>query len=695
MRKFKNLQEHFKKYRAAKEQHRIQLNTFVRVALAAPALSDRKLQELSVEWLLDDTNEQPIGKSRIGSVRSTIAHVLLEQQRDALRERIAAYAATHDGVVRLIILHVHDEARLRVKSYTASDAIRNVPRTRYTPVFNAVLQVKVGYEGSPLPYVLELEPLASKTAQNLATALLLQLEEVLKQLPQDVTISEVQVEHLMVGDGIASNQQAARKLLHHMTCAEAGPCPALRPRYRCVVLRCASHAANLVMAAAVACDPDLGGPDVFVETLSRLCKYVLPDAGEFLLFRLRSQLIRDTILMQTRPCPAAQHALHSMQQLYGRQVVPDKLLCCRPYALGSVETSVPPDTSDEEHLQFVVETCRKLLLEPEERPCITRFWRFGSCAMQMFRYILLRINTAELFKPPANHRGEGQKRMASVAAFFQQEGTPQFLREVTLAARLVLRAQGVASRRLDPENRPNIVSLVKGAVEEESAKLLADIFGLILKGVDLELDVLRTVQRLLVVFINIVIRFSVYAEYPFRLCLLVKDWNPVRYAQEGLRFLDADAEALDTGFSKPFRQEAMRSCLQGHAQHKQGHAQLGDHGRRQLALDYLFSDRAQEELKAVFGSVLATSLDVERSHNIVKQASERMSGTPLPLGLASRTHILQQYHIWRRPKLQQRADELKNLRKARFMNAQALAVREQHNILPKGTGQLHWEESST
>jgi len=45
-------------------------------------------------------------------------------------------------------------------------------------VFNAVVSVAVGYQTGVLtPYLLELVPLASKTAENLATALEVQLQE--------------------------------------------------------------------------------------------------------------------------------------------------------------------------------------------------------------------------------------------------------------------------------------------------------------------------------------------------------------------------------------------------------------------------------------------------------------------------------------------------------------------------------------
>jgi hypothetical protein len=178
------------------------------------------------------------------------------------------------------------------------------------------------------------------------------------------------------------------------------------------------------------------------------------------------------------------------------------------------------------------------------------------------------------------------------------------------------------------------------------------------------------------------------------LTLLDKSWSPVVYSREALRFLQAAEGEVDVGFGLPLRRAAWRSKPHSETQGQaQAHAQAQAQGQAQLqaALGYLSSDQVQCELKAVCTAVLTTSLDVERSHNVVKQASERLSGLPSSVALASRTHILQQYHIWRRAKMKERRSDVTSVRKRRFMNAQALAVRENSAVLPQGIGHLHWE----
>ena len=171
-------QEKFGAFKGAKDQHRVQLNTYARVALADPALSERRLEELARRWTLDEEEEAVVGRSTIGSIRNGLVEFLVRRQRENLSNRIKQYAVTHRGAVHVLVLHVHDEALLRLKSYTAEPGGPNRPRARSTPVFNAVVSVAVGYQtGVLVPYLLELVPLASKTAESLATALEVQLQE--------------------------------------------------------------------------------------------------------------------------------------------------------------------------------------------------------------------------------------------------------------------------------------------------------------------------------------------------------------------------------------------------------------------------------------------------------------------------------------------------------------------------------------
>ena len=345
-------------------------------------------------------------------------------------------------------------------------------------------------------------------------------------------------------------------------------------------------------------------------TLSRLCKHVLVEAGELLQFRLRRMLLRDMVVRSDAPDEAARAIGRGMQLLYGHQAVPDSLLRSRPYGLLCPHTVTHPGGAQEEDQAAVIECIRKLLLQPEERPVVTRFWRFGSCAMQLCRYVIMGIDTGELFAPTPSQRTQGHHRMAAVAAYFRDPGTQQQLREVSLAARLVLRAQGVASRLSGPGGIPNIVSLVKGEVQEQTSLLLTQILVQILAAADPVLQVQSAVLHLMNTYITMIWRFDSYNEYPFRLALLVKSWNPIYFAREAMCFLKAAEDEVDVGFGLPLRRAAWRSNphsrTQGQAQ-GQGQTQEQDHAQLQAALDYLFSDQVHCELKAVCAAVLTTS----------------------------------------------------------------------------------------
>ena len=72
-------QEKFCAFKGAKDQHRVQLNTFVRVTLADPALSERRLEELARRWTLDEEEEVVVGRSTIGSIRNGLVEFLFRQ----------------------------------------------------------------------------------------------------------------------------------------------------------------------------------------------------------------------------------------------------------------------------------------------------------------------------------------------------------------------------------------------------------------------------------------------------------------------------------------------------------------------------------------------------------------------------------------------------------------------------------------
>ena len=79
---------------------------------------------------------------------------------------------------------------------------------------------------------------------------------------------------MLVGDGITTNENAAKRVLHHML----GEGAVDRIDYRILVWKCSSHQANLCVAAAIAGEHMTNALDncELCATLSRLYKYLVP-----------------------------------------------------------------------------------------------------------------------------------------------------------------------------------------------------------------------------------------------------------------------------------------------------------------------------------------------------------------------------------------------------------------------------------
>ena len=109
-------------------------------------------------------------------------------------------------------------------------------------------------------------------------------------------------------------------------------------------------------------------------------------------------------------------------------------------------------------------------------------------------------------------------------------------------------------------------------------------------------------------------------EYPCRVVLMSKAWNPCDFHQEILRFLGAPEELLDTGYSASLRKEARlsgRPCGSTHTD----------------AILHLSSPPVQEELATIARFLEVSTLDVERKHNY-----DRRCEAPTVTSVAKASH---------------------------------------------------------
>ena len=147
------------------------------------------------------------------------------------------------------LLHVHDEATLRLRSFREG---LSTERSRKSSVQQHALWLFPD-DNPGLPVFAELDALSDKTAPTLATSLDKVMRSVASVCQRGVDLvarpedAEVWFVHVLVGDAVGTNVAAARMVL-----AKArGTLLAPGFFYFVMVVRCANHQANLVIGSVV------------------------------------------------------------------------------------------------------------------------------------------------------------------------------------------------------------------------------------------------------------------------------------------------------------------------------------------------------------------------------------------------------------------------------------------------------------
>ena len=126
----------------------------------------------------------------------------------------------------------------------------------------------------------------------------------------------------LFGDGIFTNAAAARLL---WSWAAAAP---VAPHYRLLVITCSTHVANLVVRTAICDDERNADNSPLVATCVRFFKYLMPEYAAEFVARLRAVVEARLQLHPGTPPPAVVAQWIELQELYGKQVIPDSL--CSP-----------------------------------------------------------------------------------------------------------------------------------------------------------------------------------------------------------------------------------------------------------------------------------------------------------------------------------------------------------------------------
>lgn len=235
------------------KERRMEQEWIVRVMLAAPHTSGRALAQAFRDVAGSDACT--VSRSTIGRIKDARAEMYPEMVLQAVAMSLGAHKAdaTHHGrpFVTMHMLHVQDEAELRLRSGDVWDGPDVPRRARASKVQQHVLSVVVGHRQWEIPT--EMEALGDKRAGTLATSLDSLLRRTWAAVARGLANvnrggqGDIWIVHHLVGDGIATNEAATRIL---WSCAQERP---LGPsvRYFLIVVKCATHQAALSAKYAV------------------------------------------------------------------------------------------------------------------------------------------------------------------------------------------------------------------------------------------------------------------------------------------------------------------------------------------------------------------------------------------------------------------------------------------------------------
>ena len=295
----------------------------------------------------------------------------------------------------VIVVHYHDEACMRFRSYdrVGVEVMGDAPgaavfsRGRYSKVQNNAMLFKVLPCSTDMEWYTELQPLAAKDGVTVATAIATIVRTLLlvcQDAARSRAIRRTRVVHILIGDALNTNENAAKRVLHFMSTDGAVE----GVDYRLVVLKCSSHQSNLVVVVAIAGGKASNVLDTceLCGTLSRLYKYLLPSYLEDFTARLREIVLRrfsvhsDENSDATR---AGQQQNVRLLELYGSYILPAELMAVMNRSVTQMQHVGPPAADVEVLRKKAFDILQRLVLLVEEKPVVTRCCLLGvnSCSL--------------------------------------------------------------------------------------------------------------------------------------------------------------------------------------------------------------------------------------------------------------------------------------------------------------------------
>jgi len=635
---------------------------------------------------------------------STSAAVRQKQLSAAARQAQSAAVRQVPSFQSVALMHIHDEASLRLRSSADTD-LGKPSRSRSSKVQQHAAYVSFTL-GQPLRWLTELHPLSDKTARVLATS----LNHVLREVAQTVGASLVTsptpghapwLVHILVGDGISTNEAAAKIM---WAWVQKEPL-AHGARYFIILVKCANHQANLVVASAVTgraaleaqknCEALAQSESPFAErpladrsdsaarsvcgAIVRFFKYLASDYYSDFCANLQEIVGKLRARVPTQERQRQLEAWARLQELYGEGVFPPGLLGCLNAGLGEWAHCLPVSAAGapvsaarapadaEGRMEGVraslLELLRKRVLVVDEQPTLSRMFTFQT-HLECFLLLDFLGCAPELVKlRGAQPRERSRKRVVKVLAFLRAPTTPQYLRRTALTLQLVGHVNNMCAQLRDDDSEPLLVRLAKGAVDKAVDKDFLRLLGRL--HLDPALETGACVTALLAVAADLSLRFKQYTRWPFAACKLCSKYNE-HFLTACLTFLHLPEGELDAAFSLPLRQLAQN---------------FG--GTEAQQLQYLASDPVQEALALTFAASAASSLPVERAF-----AETKRSEAPrlCHVATAGRNQILR-LHVRQRRELMAQAEEASAaVRQAMRSSLQSLAWEARPDLIGRPSG---------
>ena len=661
-RKVNRLQSQMNESLQAKFHGRIQSLWFIMVAFADPAMPLQGLSTWCAEFGVEE--QGGISSTYITRIRDAMCQVLKKMNRQELAMQAASLPciAETDISEPIFATHVHDEAAMRLRSYdnTLPDRIL---RGRLSKIQNNSVTLTFGNES--YFWLTELQPLQKKDGPTIAEALVSVTEEIFASLIAFPSRpwKQLRYVHLLTGDGINTNQNAAKRLLQRFHNQDG-------VKYSLIVWKCASHVINLCVVAAI-CGTVLADPvehDDVCAACSRFFRYLVHDYIEEYNAALRTYIFNQLRIVRPPPDaafePEGREMALKLQRLYSAAVLPDELLHFFNGSLRRMEHICRSAQSDDVLKNAAFRILSKYFFFIEERPVPTRFWLFSNCVHCLLRMRLCGLPSDILGLREICPNKENQKRLSRFLSFYSSVAADQRLRQASLCLQLTdLALNLVAQTRAQDGKPPCLVRLAQGNVETRTCQKFSEICALLQD--DPDLDQSSALFGLLVTESHIIIRMAEFQQYPAALWKLTQEWNPAGYVYEIECFLEQADENLDTGYSLQLKQDAWKN------------------GNLPDAIAYILSDRIQSELGGIFRASAATSLEVERKH----WQDRRTEGKKfIGVARASRNSILSRYRVLRRTIAPVRKQQVKLAKSLRHMSAPALAAKRNPSWLPRPAG---------